>query len=71
VADYPKGTRKIDAALTDMRNQLDWLRSKRSPSGHAWFETDLAREVGFTEAMDMLARYGAKIVDPESAEVQS
>jgi hypothetical protein len=53
---------RADRALTEMQQQLDWLRSTRSPSGHQWHETDLAREVGFIEAMDILGRHGARLV---------
>lgn len=59
-------TRRItraDRALTEMREHLMWLQSKRSPSGHAWFETDLAREVGVTEAMEILQKHGARLID--------
>lgn len=58
---------RADMALTEMQRQLDWLRSKRAPSGHKWFETDVAREIGFTEAMDILRNHGARLVEPESA----
>lgn len=56
---------RADKALTEMKRHLDWLASKRAPSGHPWHETDLAREVGFGEAMDILARHGARVIDPD------
>lgn len=57
---------RADKALTDMKWQLDWLREKRSPAGHRWHETDLAREVGFTEAMDILRAHGARLITEAS-----
>ena len=54
---------RADAALTEMKRQLDWLREKRSPIGHKWHETDLAREIGFVEAMDILRAHGARLVE--------
>lgn len=62
----PPGSRKIDCALTDMRDHLDWLRAHRDPTDPTR-KVDIAREIGVTECMDMLARYGAKIIDPEPA----
>ena len=56
---------RADKALTDMKAQLDWLRSKRAPAGHKWHETDLAREVGFVEAMDILRANGARLIEKE------
>lgn len=53
---------RADKALTAMKAQLDWLREKRAPAGSSWHETDLAREVGFIEAMDILRSHGARLI---------
>lgn len=61
-SDYPPGSRKIDRALTDMQHHLDWLREHRSKEGDPYRQLDLHREVGVKEAMDILARYHAKVL---------
>lgn len=55
----PRVTR-LDKALADIREHLDWLREHRSPAGHAHRDTDLAREVGVMECGDILVRHGAR-----------
>lgn len=57
-----RSPRKIDQALTDMQEHLDWLRDHRAPSGDPWYDRDVAREIGVQECMDTLTKYGAKVL---------
>lgn len=72
MADYPGGSRKIDRALSDMKEHLDWLRDHRAPAGDPYRNIDLAREVGVMECMDMLRdRYHARLIGDAQANAEA
>lgn len=59
----PRRVTRADKALTDMQQHLDWLRAHRSAEGSPHRLTDITREIGLTEAMDILRRHGARLVE--------
>lgn len=51
--------RKIDLALQQMQEHLNWLVEHRAPTNPQRHE-DLIREIGVMECMDILVSHGAR-----------